>query len=164
MTWPYSLTNLQQFISYLNKIIPDITLTPTFHGQHINFLDLTFFKFQFNENTYLQDRINFKYTRTGIYFKDIHTHEFLHGHSYHPRHTSQSILYSQLLRFKRLSDTYIDHCSASSTMFNIIKKCGYNLRCCRTMRRTIWPLNGILASTRPKTLPDCEIAIKKSYP
>lgn len=113
----------------LNNIIPGITITPTLHTSHIDFLDTTIYKQTFNNITTL---------RTTIYFKPTATHQLLHKQSFHPQHTHKGVLKSQIVRFSRICSNRLQFDSATELLFQTIKERGYRRRWLTKMRRAIW--------------------------
>ena len=89
-----SREELLEYEMFLNNLIPNITLSFTQILVKADFLDVSVFKFVSKHKCTLQ---------TNVFFKDTDTHALLYNSSYHPYHTFSSIVFSQLLRFKRLS-------------------------------------------------------------
>jgi len=138
--WPGTREELKEFELFLNSVIPDITITLKAHEKEIDFLDTTVFKHPSTDATTLQ-------TRT--YFKSTDTHQLLHVSSFHPPHTCQGILKSQLLRFKRLSSFKTDFDQACRTLFRVLRRRGYNDRMLRRTKLETW--NGIHGLRRTAT-------------
>lgn len=127
--WPGTIDELKQYENFLNSLIPDITVTLTYHDTEISFLDTTIFKHTENNVTTLQ---------TKVYFKETDTHQLLHRSSFHPTHTFKGILKSQVLRFRRLSSYKTDYDWACRTLFHSLRKRGYNYRLLRKTKLDIW--------------------------
>lgn len=127
--WPGTVDELKEFETFLNNLIQDIKITLTYSHTEVNFLDTTVFKHTVNEVTTLQ---------TKIYFKETDTHQLLHTSSFHPKHTFQGVLTSQVLRFKRLCSFKEDYDTACLTLFNALKPRGYNRRMLRKTKHNIW--------------------------
>jgi len=66
------------------------------------------------------------FLRTRVYFKPTDTHQLLYASSFHPKHTVKGILKSQILRFKRLSTTYVDSYDACRELFCVLRGRGYS--------------------------------------
>jgi GIY-YIG catalytic domain len=128
--WDDTIENLKIFETHLNQIIPGITITLNFHVTHIDFLDTTIYKCHLPTQTILLSR---------LYLKPTDSHQLLHSSSFHPPHTTKGILKSQILRFKRLSSTYIDFNNACDILFKAIGTRGYNKRDFRRLKLITWP-------------------------
>jgi hypothetical protein len=127
--WPGTEIELKEYETFLNNLIPDITITLEHSPTHVNFLDTTVFKHTINNTTTLQ---------TKVYFKDTDTHQLLHTSSFHPPHTFRGVLTSQVLRFKRLC-SYKQHFDiACTTLFRALRTRGYSRRMLRKTKHNIW--------------------------
>lgn len=125
-----TLHQVKQLEDYLNTLIPDIHITLTANTEICHFLDVYVYKhYDSNGTCTLQ-------TRT--YFKPTDTHQLLHTHSYHPKHTFSAILRSQFIRFKRLSSTYEDYKSSSQILTSVLRTRGYSRRLINKTKRDIW--------------------------
>lgn len=93
--WNYSLPELQDFVTFLNSICPNIKVKLEHHLTSILFLDLELYK----SNTNIYHRIGFKPT---------HSHLILPPTSHHRSHVFKGIIYSQILRWATKSSTYED--------------------------------------------------------
>ena len=69
--WPGSVESLKQYETFLNNLIPNITIKLEYDNQKINFLDTTIYKHDHK-------------LQTKVYFKDTDTHQLLHKQSFHP--------------------------------------------------------------------------------
>lgn len=127
--WTGTRDELTEFETYLNTLIPDIKITLNVSESEVNFLDTTVFKYSQNDTCTLETR---------VYFKETDTHQLLHTSSFHPPHTTQGVLKSQVLRFKRLSSFKTDYDKACFILFNSLKKRGYNKRQLRQTKSEIW--------------------------
>ena len=87
--WHSSEDLLLNFISYLNSCHPSIKFEATYSKEKIHFLDT---------EVYVQDNIVY----TTIYNKPTNKKQYLHYSSYHPRHVTKAIPYSQALRYRRI--------------------------------------------------------------
>ena len=130
--WTGTRAELAEYEIYLNTLIPDIKIGLNISDSEVNFLDTTVFKHSQNDICTLQ---------TKVYFKETDTHQLLHTTSFHPPHTTRGVLKSQVLRFKRLSSFKTDYDQTCFTLFNSLKKRGYNKRLLRKMKSDIWHYN-----------------------
>jgi len=149
--WTGTMAQLKQFQDFLNGLIPGITITFEVRTRVIEFLDTLVYTVPDPENP------TCKLLKTRVYFKPTDTHQLLHKTSYHPKHTTQGILKSQLLRFKRISHSYTDYNSACETLFNVLKHRGYNRTTFRILKFHVWYKCGVLkrnvASTQREVWP-----------
>jgi len=120
---------LQDYQNYLNSLIPSINLTFTQSLTSVDFLDVTVFKCTSRNKITLQ---------TKIFFKETDSHQLLHCLSYHPPHIFSSILYSQLLRFKRITSFKTDYDETCKILFSYLKERGYSFNSFRSMKRKVW--------------------------
>lgn len=141
--WPGTIADLKEFEAFLNTLIPDIKITLNYSHTEINFLDTTVFKHTHLQTTTLQ---------TKVYFKDTDTHQLLHTSSFHPKHTFQGVLTSQILRFKRLSSFKTDFDATCLTLFNSLRLRGYNRRMLRKTKHDIWHNNNDRLRNRNKQI------------
>jgi hypothetical protein len=123
--WPGDRESLKEYEIFLNNIIPDIKVTLECSEEQINFLDTTIYK---ASNT----------LQTRVYFKPTDTHQLLHKTSFHPTHTCNGILKSQLIRFKRISSSKLDFDNTCKILFSALKKRGYTYSQMRQLKRDIW--------------------------
>ena len=128
--WPGTLEELKQYEQYLNSLIPGIKVKFQARNNIIEFLDTHVYK-----NYYTNDKCTLA---TKVYFKDTDTHQLLHRSSFHPRHTFQSIIKSQMIRFKRISTTHEDYKEAADTLIKVLITRGYNTTQLRRTKRDIW--------------------------
>jgi hypothetical protein len=128
-TWDGTREELLDIFNQLNNIIPGITVTPTIHDSHIDFLDTTIYKQTFNNITTLH---------TTIYFKPTATHQLLHTQSFHPEHTHKGVLKSQLIRFGRICSNRLQYDAASELLFQSLFERGYQRKYFAKLRREIW--------------------------
>lgn len=128
--WTGSIEELKDYENYLNSLIPGINVTLEYNKITANFLDTTVYKNVLNNNnTTLQ---------TKVYFKPTDTHQLLHTKSFHPKHTCKGILKSQLLRFKRISSSWIDYNETTKILFHSLSQRGYSWSLLRNMHKKIW--------------------------
>ena len=138
LIFPGSVEDLNQYSNFLNKIIPGIKLEVQYNQDKINFLDLTIYRhISGNQNT----------LQTYTYFKDTDTHTLLHRQSYHPSHTFNSIITSQVLRFKRNSSFKIHFDYSCNVLFSFLKKRDYNYRTLKKIKNQVWFSQKILPET-----------------
>lgn len=139
--WPGDVESLKQYELYLNSLIPDIKITLEYSTKEISFLDTLIYK----HNNTLQ-------TRT--YFKPTDTHQLLHTESFHPRHTFNGLLKSQLIRFKRLSSTKNDYDGTCRTLFSFLINRGYTHSCMRKLQHDIWHnyIDRLIENTNESTI------------
>jgi len=124
-----SLVELEEYKIYLNSLIPNIKLTFTHSMWSIDFLDVTIFKLEHNNNFTLQ---------TKIFFKKTDSHQLLHTSSFHPQHIFSSIIYSQILRFKRISSFKTDFDKTCAILFSSLKDRGYSKFKLKNIKRRVW--------------------------
>lgn len=132
--WLGSEKELKDFENFLNTLIPDIHIEFEYSKTSINFLDTTIFT----------EKGQLKHT---VYCKPTDTHQLLHRNSYHPPHTFNGILKSQLIRYKRICcdfNRYLDTCKI---LFKSLKNRGYNFHRMKTLAKQIWNEN----QNKPKT-------------
>jgi hypothetical protein len=123
--WPGDLASLERYKNFLNNLIPDITVTFECSETHVNFLDTTIYK----SEGLLQSR---------VYFKSTDTHQLLHTNSFHPKHTFNGILKSQLIRYKRISSNRHDFEKTCKILFSSLKSRGYKISKMREIKNEIW--------------------------
>ena len=89
--WIHSMDELTEFINLFNTHDNSIKIDCNINETSVDFLDVTIFKGSGFSNHDILD--------TKVYFKVTDTHELLHKKSFHPKHTFEGILKSQLIRF-----------------------------------------------------------------
>ena len=109
LLWEYTIAELQTFETFLNKLIPGIKIKIEYNDTFIDFLDLTIYKTHTPFGTFLN---------TKTFFKPTNTHALLHKSSFHAPHTADSVIYSQLIRYKRISTNYTDFLDTCKHIFN----------------------------------------------
>jgi len=129
--WTGTTEELKEFEVYLNSLIDGINITLNFSHERVDFLDTTIYRIP-NTTTGLD------ILQTRVHFKDTDTHQLLHKHSFHPRHTFTGVLKAQLLRFKRISSSLSDYSNACYTLFAALQKRNYSKSLLRKMKRDIW--------------------------
>lgn len=127
--WAGTVNELLEYETYLNSLIPGIKITLEYNNLSANFLDTTVYKQTSNNETTLQTR---------VYFKPTDTHQLLHTSSFHPKHTSKGILKSQLLRFKRISSSWLDYTNTAKILFHSLSHRGYSWSLMWNMLKSVW--------------------------
>ena len=127
--WPGTKEELKEYGEFLNTITPGIKITLNSDDNQISFLDTIIYKHTENGVTNLQSK---------VYFKPTDTHQLLHHDSFHPRHSTKSVLRSQLIRFKRISSTKKDYKETCKILFKSLKDRGYTRTQMRTGEKEIW--------------------------
>jgi hypothetical protein len=141
--WIGTRAQLQEYETFLNNIIPGITITLNVSSTSVNFLDTTVYKKDPDPNHHS----NHATLLTKVYFKETDTHQLLHKDSFHPRHTTRGVLKSQILRFQRISSTYEDFSETCRILFRSLRKRNYSARLMRKMKVDIWRASQATSST-----------------
>lgn len=131
--WTGSADPLRQLEQNMNSAIPGIKITFHHSESQIDFLDTTVFKFNSGRYTKLHSK---------VFFKDTATHNLIHTDSFHPPHTHIGVLKSQLVRFRLISDNYVDYINTCSRVFQALQNRGYNKRLLRAHRTMVWNVYG----------------------
>ena len=100
LIWPHGIDTLQTFLENANKTLPNISFSHEYSSTAVSFLDV-------------MTKINNGIISTSLYKKNTDNHLNVHYTSCHPKHMKNSIIFSQLLRYKRIcSDRkdFIKHC------------------------------------------------------
>lgn len=116
--WTYSTSDFYKFIDTLNSHDPTIKVKFTISETTVEFLDTSVFKdpdFQINQKL-----------QTKVFFKKTDTHTLLHKTSFHPRHTFEGLIKSQLIRFDRICSFSEDFWEAKTILFKVLRKRGYS--------------------------------------
>ena len=92
LLWNGTLSDLNNFIGYINEIHPTIKFTHECSNTEIDFLDTTIYIDQ-NSQTF----------KSKLFQKPTNTNSILHFSSYHPKHTKENIIQTQTLRYRRLT-------------------------------------------------------------
>ncbi|XP_074828142.1 uncharacterized protein LOC141998984 [Natator depressus] len=87
--WTHGKEALEEFHHDFNNFHPTINLSLVQSTQEIHFLDTTML-------------INDGHINTTLYQKPTDRYSYLHASSFHPDHTTRSIVYSQALRYNRI--------------------------------------------------------------
>lgn len=126
--WTHSEDAFSTFIQHLNNHQKSIKIKYTLDPKEVNFLDVTTFKgTRFSET----GRLDFR-----VHFKETDTHSLLHKTSFHPKHTFQGIVKSQLLRFHRICSEPSSFLRATKTLFSALRHRGYSRTFLRKILRT----------------------------
>lgn len=128
--WVGSVRELELFEQEMNTFIPGIKISLTHKHTNIEFLDTVIYKEYLNTG---MARLH-----TKVFFKHTDTHQLLHGKSAHPRHTIQGILKSQLIRFKRICNNFLDYSEACTELYEVLRHRGYSRTLYRTLRHAVW--------------------------
>lgn len=125
--WPHSKDEFFQFFDLLNNHRESIKFQYTISEDSVDFLDVTVYK---GPNFADGDKLD-----TKVYFKPTDTHELLHKSSFHPKHTFEGILKSQLIRFFKICSNTDNFNQACSTLFQALStRRGYSKRFLRTIK------------------------------
>ena len=117
LIWPYSISDLEQFVTLFNSQYDMIQLTMNYHRENIDFLDVELFKGnRWNREGYLD---------TKVHFKPENSLTLLHYESGHPRSTFRGILLGQLTRYARICSDLPTFLEASSKLMRALKERGY---------------------------------------
>jgi len=127
--WTGTLQQLTDYETFLNNIIPGITITLNISPISVNFLDTTVYKQESDTDVTT--------LLTKVFFKETDTHQLLHKESFHPLHTAKGVLKSQVLRFQRISSTFEDFSAACRVLFRSLAKRKYSDRMMRKMKTDI---------------------------
>jgi len=125
--WTGTENQLSDFNTYVNSLIPDINITLTVKHYCVAFLDTILYKTIDNQHhTILQ---------TKVHFKETDTHQLLHSTSCHPKHTFNSILKAQLIRFKRISSSFQYYNQSANILWKSLRTRGYSSSKFRKLKR-----------------------------
>ena len=103
---------LQNFFNILNNDHPAVKLKFESSADSVDFLDVTVFKGKHVETK--------GHLSTKLYRKPTDTMELLHTQSYHPAHTFDGIVKSQILRFQRLCTEEEDFNKSCDQLFQAL--------------------------------------------
>lgn len=159
MIWPHSLKLLTQFISHLNRQSPHIQLTHSHDNQTIDFLDITIYKGRKFDLMGLLD--------TTLFTKPTSSLELIHPRSYHPPAMFLGIIYSQMLRIKRICSSPAHTLNLLSKLTHTLHKQGYHHRkLTRIKHKTLHPPPQIPYATHnpPHYCQTCKLGVQLSHP
>lgn len=111
--WTYSKEEFLEFYNLLNNHRESIKFQYNISENSVDFLDVTLYKGSKFKHEGILD--------TKVYFKPTDTHELLDKNSFHPKHTFQGIIKSQIIRYFKIcsdNDTFNEACS---TLFNALR-------------------------------------------
>lgn len=128
--WVGSVEELLEYENYLNGLIPGIKVTLQYDPVQTNFLDCTIYKRGETDGSFT--------LQTRVYFKATDSHQLLHKSSYHPRHTFNGVLKSQLVRFRRISSSWEDYFTTSKILFRSLKSRGYTFSSWWNLLKRVW--------------------------
>ena len=114
LIWQHSEQALHEFIRLFNSQDSSIKITANISAESVDFLDVTVFK----GNSFKHHQV----LDTKVYFKPTDTHQLLDRKSYHPRHTFDGLIKSQLLRFLRICNNIEDFHEATSILFKALRE------------------------------------------
>lgn len=116
--WDGTWGEFQDFVAILNAHDPSIKLKYEVDWLKIDYLDTTVYKGpSFRESQILDIK---------VFFKKTDTHALLFKNSFHPRHTCQGLVKSQLIRFHRICTQQKDFREAVQILFRALRKRGYS--------------------------------------
>ncbi|MGL5567368.1 MAG: hypothetical protein ACRDC4_16715, partial [Plesiomonas sp.] len=115
--WDHGKGEFDKFVQILNNHHQSIKLKTNIDPVSSNFLDITIYKGPDFETTRRLD--------TKVFFKETDMHALLQYKSFHPRHTFQGIVSSQLLRFSRICSKERDFLEAQTILFRALRSRGY---------------------------------------
>jgi hypothetical protein len=145
LIWNHSREAFDQFFQILNSENPNITLKHNIQEECLEFLDVQVYK-NFNHSFP-------QIPSTKVYFKPTDSHALLHAQSYHPKHTFDGIVKSQVLRFHRICSTESDFNEACTILFKALTPRGYNARKLRKIKAEI--VNSRSPSLENATITPC---------
>lgn len=133
IVWTHGLTEFQNFFQTLQTHHESISLKFEVDQEKVNFLDTTIFKGpRFRETGILDTR---------VYFKETDSLQLLDKNSFHPKHTFNGIIKSQVLRYKRNCNNPGDVDKACKKLFRALGPRGYTQRFLRKIKNdTLHPL------------------------
>ena len=127
LIWPHSKDDFLTFFDRLNNQRESIKFKYEISEKSVDFLDITVFKGPIFESEGILD--------TKVYFKPTDTHELLHKNSFHPRHTFEGIIKSQIIRLYKICSSKSDFDSACSILFEKLRTHrGYSARFLRNIK------------------------------
>ena len=109
--WNHSRDEL---INLFNSHDDSIKIDCNINETSVDFLDVTIFKGSGFSNHNILD--------TKVFFTETDTHELLHKKSFHPKHTFEGILKSQLIRFLTICNNMEDFHEATSILFKVLRE------------------------------------------
>lgn len=159
IVWRHGPQALQQFVELFNQAHHSIKFTHEADPQQVNFLDVTIFK---GPDLHHTQRLS-----TRLYVKPTDTHQLLHTSSYHPPHTFDGIIKSQLIRYSRISSHRSDEDQATRTLAKVLtSQRGYNPDQFRKARNLLLlkQRRGWLPCNLPTSCPVCRLQPRHRFP
>lgn len=125
--WADTEESFVEFVSVLNSHHPQIKLKCNLQKTKVEFLDTeVFFAPVWHRDC--------KKLATKVYFKTTDRHALLHKTSYHPKHTYEGLIKSQLIRFHRICTYRDDVEEATNILFEALTHRGYSKRFLRKIK------------------------------
>lgn len=125
LVWQHGHEKFNDFLHQLNNHAPPIKFKAEVHQFSVDYLDTTVFKDPDNPLKLL----------TKVFFKPTDTHQLLHKHSFHPKHTFKGIVKSQITRFFRICSREPDFHAAWSILSNALRHRHYSRRWLRQLKQ-----------------------------
>jgi hypothetical protein len=114
LIWQHSLDDFKEFFNKLNNHRESIKFQYNISETSVDFLDVTVYKGNKFKHEQTLD--------TKVFFKPTDTHELLHKSSFHPKHTFEGIIKSQLIRFWRICSDTDSFNEACDTLFSALRE------------------------------------------
>lgn len=150
LIWPHGLNELLEFKVIANSFHTKIKFTLDYSSLQIPFLDILIY-------------LKGEQLCTTLYTKPTDSHSYLLYNSFHPPHIKRSIVYSQLLRIKRICSEPDDEARCASDMMGHFLKRGYPFRMVKELHNKVSRTNREdLLKYREKT-PNTRIPITVTY-
>ena len=115
LIWPHGIDTLQTFLDNANRTHPNISFTHEYSSTAVSFLDVII-------------KINNGIISTRLYKKTTDNHRYLNYTSCHPMHIKNSIIFSQLLRYKRICSDRKDFIKHSKELVTHFLHIGYPIK------------------------------------
>ena len=115
LIWPHGIDTLLTFLENANRTHPNISFTYEYSSTAVSFLDVII-------------KINNGIISTSLYKKNTDNHRYLHYTSCHPMHMKNSIIFSQLLRYKRICSDIKDFIKHSKELVTHFLHIGYPIK------------------------------------
>ena len=114
-TWPYCIDTLGTFLENAYRTHPNVSFTHEYSTTAVSFLDVII-------------KINNGIISTSSYRKNTDNHRYLHYTSCHPTHVKNSMIFSQLLRYKRICSDRKDFIKHSKELVTHFLHIGYPIK------------------------------------
>ena len=115
LIWPHGTDILQTFLENANRTHSNISFTHEYSSTDVSFLDVII-------------NINNGTISTNLYKKNTDNHRYLQYTSCHPMHIKNSIIFSQLLRYKRICSDRKDFIKHSNDLVTHFLHIGYPIK------------------------------------